>query len=73
MFACLHRLVVLGGAVAFGSHRRLGEKWDGEPYKKVDARSAKEAAEKLYARPLQERGNRYQLRAQVRIAGESGV
>jgi hypothetical protein len=40
-------------------------KWDGKPYQKVDAETAKEAAEKLCGRPLSETGSNYQIRARV--------
>jgi hypothetical protein len=46
-------------------------RWDGKPYKQVDASSPKEAAEKLYGRSLQEQGGRHKIRAQVRIPGMS--
>jgi hypothetical protein len=44
-------------------------------YQHVDADSLKEAAEKLYGRPLQEQGADHQLRAIVRvqIAGKEHV
>jgi hypothetical protein len=41
-------------------------KWDGEPYRKVEAATPKEAAEKSYGRPLQDLGSNSQIRAQVR-------
>jgi hypothetical protein len=34
-------------------------KWDGMPYQKVEAATAKEAAEKLYGQPLKETGSNY--------------
>ncbi len=40
-------------------------KYDGEPYRKVEAATAREAAEKLYGRPLNEAGSNCQIRAQV--------
>jgi len=43
-----------------------GGKWDGKPYQKVDATSAKEAAEQLHRGPLIEVGSMYKIRAQVR-------
>lgn len=46
-------------------------KWDGKPYQQVNAGSPKEAAEKLHGGCLHEQGGRYQIRAQVRIAGVS--
>ena len=48
-------------------------KWDGKPYQKVEAPTAKEAAEKLYGQPLRGDGSNYQMRAQVRrMAYRSG-
>jgi hypothetical protein len=41
-------------------------KWDGKPYQKVEATTAKEAAEKLLGQPLKEAGSNHQIRAQVR-------
>jgi hypothetical protein len=46
-------------------------KWDGNPYQKVGAGSSKEAAETLCGRPLDERGNNHQLRAEVPVVGRS--
>lgn len=40
-------------------------KWDQKDYQKVDATSAKEAAEKLYGKPLSEVGSNFQMRARV--------
>jgi hypothetical protein len=40
-------------------------KWDFKPYQDVEAETAKEAAEKLYGKPLRERGKSPQLRATV--------
>ena len=40
-------------------------KWDGKPYQKVEAATAKEAAEKLYGKPLKESGSNHLIRAQV--------
>jgi hypothetical protein len=39
--------------------------WKYEPSQDVEAENAKEAAEKLYGRPLRERGKSTQLRATV--------
>ncbi len=48
-------------------------KWDGKPYQKVDAETAKAAAEKLYRKPLKENGSNFQIRAQVlRLSFPSG-
>ena len=46
-------------------------KWDGNPYEKVDAGTAKAAAEYLYGGSLSEVGSMHKIRAQVRplIAG----
>jgi hypothetical protein len=44
-------------------------KWDGQPYQRVEAGSAKEAAEKLHGGPLSEVGGHGQMRAQVRPLG----
>lgn len=41
-------------------------KWDGKPYQKVEARSEKDAAEKLYGSPLVAQGSMYKIRARVR-------
>lgn len=41
--------------------------WDGQPHKKIEANSAKEAAEQLYGGPLSEVGSMHQLRATVRM------
>ena len=41
-------------------------KWDGKPYQKVEAATAKEATEKLYGQPLKEAESNYEIRAQVR-------
>ena len=41
-------------------------KSDNLPYRKVEASSPKEAAEKLYGKPLQDHGAQSQLRAMVR-------
>ena len=46
-------------------------KWDGKPYQKVQARSPREAAEKMVGASLMEQGAHSQIRAQVRIAGVS--
>src|SRR5262249_40959768 len=46
-------------------------KWDGKPYQRVNAITPKEAAEKLHGGPLRETGGSHQIRAQVRIAGQS--
>ncbi len=46
-------------------------KWNGKPYERVNATTPKEAAEKLHGGPLRETGGRHQIRAQVRIAGQS--
>jgi cysteinyl-tRNA synthetase len=46
-------------------------KWDGKPYQRVNAVTPKEVAEKLHGGPLNETGGHHQIRAQVRIAGES--
>ncbi len=45
--------------------------WDGKPYQKNYAGSAKDAAEKQYGGPLYDVGSPSQIRAQVRIAGRS--
>jgi len=45
-------------------------KWDGKDYQRVEANSAKEAAEKLYGGELSEKGSNYKIRAQVRLLGE---
>lgn len=45
-------------------------KWDGKDYQKVDAESAKEAAEKLYGSTLSERGSNFKIRARVRRLGD---
>ncbi len=44
-----------------------GQQWDGQPYQKVEAATPKEAAEKLYGKPLQDRGADFQRRALVRM------
>lgn len=41
-------------------------KWDEKPYQKIDAASAKEAAEKLHGGALTEVGSMGKIRAQVR-------
>lgn len=41
-------------------------KWDGKPYQKVEAKSERAAAEKLYGRPLAAQGSNYKIRARVR-------
>jgi len=46
--------------------------WDGKPYQKVDAASAKAAAEQLHGGPLTEVGSMYKIRAQVRPLIASG-
>ena len=43
-------------------------KWDFQPYQNVEAETAKEAVEKLYGKPLRERGRSTQLRATVHPA-----
>ena len=45
-------------------------KWDGQPYQKVEATSAREAAETLLCVPLDERGGGGQIRARVRPFGQ---
>lgn len=45
-------------------------KWDGQPYKKVEAPSKKEAAEQLHGGLLSETGGHYQIRARVRASGQ---
>ncbi len=47
-------------------------RWDGQPYQKVEAATPKEAAEKLYGKPLQDRGANFQIRAQVRVPSPPG-
>lgn len=44
--------------------------WDGKEYQRVEAKTAKEAAEKLYGGPLSEKGSNYKIRAQVRALGD---
>jgi hypothetical protein len=39
--------------------------WDQKPFRKVDAATPKEAAEKLYGKPLRERGANALIRARV--------
>jgi hypothetical protein len=45
-------------------------KWDGKDYQKVEAESAKEAAEKLYGSALSESGSNFKIRARVRRLGD---
>jgi cysteinyl-tRNA synthetase len=45
--------------------------WDRKPYQRVNAITPKEAAEKLHGGLLRETGGRHQIRAQVRITGQS--
>jgi hypothetical protein len=40
-------------------------KWDQKDYRKVDAATKKEAAEKLYGKPLSEKGSSHQIRVRV--------
>jgi hypothetical protein len=40
-------------------------KWDQKDYVKVDAATKKEAAEKVYGKPLSDKGSNYQMRARV--------
>ena len=40
-------------------------KWDEKPSQEVEAETSKEAAEKLYGKPLTATGSNFQLRAQV--------
>jgi hypothetical protein len=47
--------------------------WDGKPYQRVDADSAKEAAERLYGSPLVEAGQMHKIRARVRPLIASGA
>lgn len=42
-------------------------KWDGKEYRRVEAGTPKEAAEKLCGCPLSERGSMSGIRAQVRL------
>jgi hypothetical protein len=47
-------------------------KWDGKDYVRVDEPTEKEAAEKLYRKPLPQEGSNHQIRAQVRpLTGRS--
>jgi hypothetical protein len=48
-------------------------KWDGKLYQRVDADSAKEAAERLYGSPLVESGQMDKMRAQVRPLMPTGA
>ena len=41
-------------------------KWDNLPYRKTEARSPKEAAEKRYGKPLLDHGPQSRVRAMVR-------
>ena len=44
-------------------------KWDGQDYQKIEAETAKEAAEKLYGGVPSDEGSNYKIRAQVRRLG----
>lgn len=47
-------------------------KWDGKDHQKVEAATAKDAAEKLYGSSLRDKGSNYKnpIRAQVRALGD---
>ena len=48
---------------------RPDARWDKQPYKRVEAATAKEAAEKLFGHSLQENGAMGQIRARVHSLG----
>ena len=47
--------------------------WDGKDYQRVEAMTKKDAAEKMYGRPLSESGSMNQIRAQVHDMVSRGV
>lgn len=51
--------------------RQDGHDGDWQPYQKIQADSAIEAAENVYGRHLETIGSHYQVRALVRQAGQS--
>jgi hypothetical protein len=45
-------------------------KWDGKHYQRIEANSARAAAEKHYGRQLADKGTNFAIRAQVRQLGD---
>ena len=45
--------------------------WNGNPYARVKATTPEEAAERMYGRPLVDRGANFQIRAIVRVLGRT--